>query len=93
MVARCLIDTPPLPTSKEQCKDGGWRNFTRFKFMKVNTAVVGDVAVPAPSSAPSTCKHVTGPERVNAPGIPEATRVNDAVPLGFCPEVRSGHRW
>jgi hypothetical protein len=22
---------PPLPTSKDQCKDGGWRNFTGFK--------------------------------------------------------------
>jgi hypothetical protein len=22
---------PPLPTSKEQCKKGGWRNFPQFK--------------------------------------------------------------
>jgi hypothetical protein len=22
---------PPLPTSKEQCKNGGWRNFPQFK--------------------------------------------------------------
>jgi hypothetical protein len=22
-----VVDAPPLPTSKEQCKDGGWRNF------------------------------------------------------------------
>jgi hypothetical protein len=27
-----VIDTqPPLPTTKEQCKDGGWRNFPVFK--------------------------------------------------------------
>jgi hypothetical protein len=27
-----VVDAPPLPTSKEQCKRGGWRNFgTRFK--------------------------------------------------------------
>jgi hypothetical protein len=24
-------DAPPLPTSKEQCKNGGWRNFPDFK--------------------------------------------------------------
>jgi streptogramin lyase len=23
--------TPPLPTSKDQCKNGGWRNFPQFK--------------------------------------------------------------
>jgi len=22
-----VVDAPPLPTSKEQCKNGGWRNF------------------------------------------------------------------
>jgi hypothetical protein len=26
-----VVDAPPLPTSKEQCKDGGWRNFGVFK--------------------------------------------------------------
>ena len=24
-------EAPPLPTSKDQCKDGGWRNFPGFK--------------------------------------------------------------
>jgi hypothetical protein len=22
-----VVDAPPLPTSNEQCKNGGWRNF------------------------------------------------------------------
>ena len=26
-----VVDAPPLPTSKEQCKDGGWRAFATFK--------------------------------------------------------------
>jgi hypothetical protein len=26
-----VVDAPPLPTSKEQCKNGGWRNFGVFK--------------------------------------------------------------
>jgi hypothetical protein len=26
-----VVDAPPLPTSKDQCKDGGWRNFPGFK--------------------------------------------------------------
>jgi hypothetical protein len=26
-----VIDAPPLPTSKEQCKNGGWRSFGVFK--------------------------------------------------------------
>jgi hypothetical protein len=26
-----VVDAPPLPTSKEQCKDGAWRNFGIFK--------------------------------------------------------------
>jgi hypothetical protein len=26
-----VVDVPPLPTSKEQCKSGGWRNFPGFK--------------------------------------------------------------
>jgi hypothetical protein len=26
-----VVDAPALPTSKDQCKDGGWRNFPRFK--------------------------------------------------------------
>ena len=26
-----VVDAPPLPTSKEQCKNGGWRNFPGFK--------------------------------------------------------------
>jgi hypothetical protein len=26
-----IIDTPALPISKDQCKDGGWRNFPQFK--------------------------------------------------------------
>jgi len=26
-----VFDAPPLPTSKEQCKNGGWRNFPQFK--------------------------------------------------------------
>jgi hypothetical protein len=24
-------DAPPFPTSKDQCKNGGWRNFPGFK--------------------------------------------------------------
>jgi hypothetical protein len=26
-----VVDAPPLPTSKAQCKEGGWRNFGIFK--------------------------------------------------------------
>jgi hypothetical protein len=26
-----VFDAPVLPTSKDQCKDGGWRNYPRFK--------------------------------------------------------------
>jgi hypothetical protein len=26
-----VVDAPPLPTSKEQCKNSGWRNFPQFK--------------------------------------------------------------
>jgi hypothetical protein len=26
-----VVDAPPLPTSKDQCKNGGWRNFPGFK--------------------------------------------------------------
>jgi hypothetical protein len=26
-----ITDAPPLPTSKDQCKNGGWRNFGVFK--------------------------------------------------------------
>jgi hypothetical protein len=26
-----ITDAPPLPTSKDQCKNGGWRNFPGFK--------------------------------------------------------------
>jgi hypothetical protein len=26
-----VVDAPPLPTSKDQCKDGGWRAFTTFR--------------------------------------------------------------
>jgi hypothetical protein len=26
-----VVDAPPLPTSKEQCRLGGWRNFPGFK--------------------------------------------------------------
>jgi hypothetical protein len=26
-----VVDAPPLPTSKEQCKNGGWRDFGVFK--------------------------------------------------------------
>jgi hypothetical protein len=26
-----VVDAPPLPTSKDQCKHGGWRNFPGFK--------------------------------------------------------------
>jgi hypothetical protein len=26
-----IFDAPPLPMSKDQCKDGGWRNFPQFK--------------------------------------------------------------
>jgi hypothetical protein len=26
-----VTDAPPLPTSKDQCKNGGWRNFAGFK--------------------------------------------------------------
>jgi hypothetical protein len=26
-----VVDAPPLPTTKEECKNGGWRNFGVFK--------------------------------------------------------------
>jgi hypothetical protein len=26
-----VFDAPQLPTSKDQCKNGGWRNFPQFK--------------------------------------------------------------
>ena len=26
-----IVDAPPLPTAREQCKNGGWRNFPGFK--------------------------------------------------------------
>jgi hypothetical protein len=26
-----IVDAPPLPTTAEQCKNGGWRNFPGFK--------------------------------------------------------------
>ena len=26
-----IIDTPAVPTTKDQCKDGGWRNFPGFR--------------------------------------------------------------
>jgi hypothetical protein len=26
-----VFDAPPLPTSKDQCKDGGWQGFAQFK--------------------------------------------------------------
>jgi hypothetical protein len=26
-----VVDAPPLPTSKDQCENGGWRNFPGFK--------------------------------------------------------------
>ncbi len=26
-----VFDAPLLPTSKDQCKNGGWRNFPQFK--------------------------------------------------------------
>jgi hypothetical protein len=26
-----VVDAQPMPTSKEQCKNGGWRNFPQFK--------------------------------------------------------------
>jgi len=26
-----VVDGPPLPTSKDECKNGGWRNFPGFK--------------------------------------------------------------
>ena len=26
-----VTDAPPLPTSKDQCKNGGWRNYPGFK--------------------------------------------------------------
>jgi hypothetical protein len=26
-----VVDAPPLPTSKDQCKNGGWRDFADFK--------------------------------------------------------------
>jgi hypothetical protein len=26
-----VVDAPPLPTSKDQCKNGGWRDFGAFK--------------------------------------------------------------
>jgi hypothetical protein len=27
----CVPDPPPLPTSKDQCKNGGWQSFGVFK--------------------------------------------------------------
>jgi hypothetical protein len=26
-----VVDAPPLPTSKDECKSGGWRNYPGFK--------------------------------------------------------------
>jgi hypothetical protein len=26
-----VFDAPPMPSSKDQCKNGGWRNFPQFK--------------------------------------------------------------
>ena len=26
-----MVDAPPLPTSKDQCKNGGWRTYGVFK--------------------------------------------------------------
>jgi hypothetical protein len=26
-----VFDAPLLPTSKDQCKNGGWRDFSQFK--------------------------------------------------------------
>ena len=26
-----IHDAPPFPTSKDQCKNGGWRNYPGFK--------------------------------------------------------------
>ena len=26
-----LVPTPPVPTTKAQCKNGGWRNYSGFK--------------------------------------------------------------
>ena len=26
-----VVDAPPLPTNKDQCKNGGWKNFGVFK--------------------------------------------------------------
>jgi hypothetical protein len=26
-----IVDAPPLPTTKQECKNGGWRNYPQFK--------------------------------------------------------------
>ena len=26
-----VVDAPPFPISKDQCKNGGWRNYPQFK--------------------------------------------------------------
>jgi hypothetical protein len=41
-------DAPPLPTSKEQCKNGGWRNFPSFKNEGLCVAFVQRGVKPAP---------------------------------------------
>ena len=30
-IGNCAPPPPPAPTSKELCKDGGWRNYPQFK--------------------------------------------------------------
>ena len=41
--------TPPLPTSKDQCKDGGWRNFPGFKNQGTCVSFVATVGTNHPA--------------------------------------------
>jgi hypothetical protein len=45
-----VIDARPLPTSKDQCKNGGWRDFGVFKNQGacVSFVATGGKNLPAP---------------------------------------------
>jgi hypothetical protein len=46
-----VVDAPPLPTSKEQCKNGGWRNYPGFRNQGdcVSFVATGGKSLPAGS--------------------------------------------
>ena len=48
-----MVDAPPLPTSKDQCKNGGWRTYGVFKNQGDCVSFVatkGRTSRPAPSA-------------------------------------------